>query len=659
MKSSSHSNSDLGLEMVPLDHLSAVPADPSWQAGPVPVLDLNSTDPLPTLDVQSNSPGTDFSAPFVPVTLPGNKQDSTTDSVWMDGDTLMCGCPHCEAPMSIRLWLMIADCWSCKSSMELTEELEREARKLWEQHQAVPTPGVRGKSTAPVPRKTRREVVVPAAGPTPKPTIAQARIRRQTQLQGTDIWVTNFFKDTPAWIISMIFHLVLLTLLGLFEVTDDSKNSITLSLTESRFVREGGTVMETDPRDEITMDVPVPEDVDLEDPEQREAVLQDIQEAKELREDFDAKNPNLPDLKDIKKDIRDANTNRPSLAARDPRVRVEMVKTEGGTTRTEAAVSRGLRWMSLHQNPDGSWSLNHRLSARCNCSHPGKIPSDSAATSLALLPFLGAGQTHQAGKYKKEVKRGLNWLLSVQRPDGDLRHQSKGNSGMYAHGQGAIVLCEAYTLTGDEKLKKPAQAAIDFIVTAQHPKGGWRYAPGQAGDTSVMGWQVMALHSARAAGLHVPDYTLRDARSYLDRAEWKRSGRFSYTPGQGPKYAMTAEGLLCRMYLGWGQEHERLNEGVNFLLKNHPPNKTFYLYYLYYASQVFHHVGGEQWEDWNFLMRESLVKSQDPKGHAVGSWTPRQAHDVDGGRLYMTSLAVCCLEVYYRHLPLFRKINLD
>ena len=230
---------------------------------------------------------------------------------------------------------------------------------------------------------------------------------------------------------------------------------------------------------------------------------------------------------------------------------------------------------------------------------------------------------------------------------------------MYAHGQGAIVLCEAYMLTGDEKLKKPAQAAIDFIVTAQHPKGGWRYSPGQAGDTSVMGWQVMALHSARAAGLHVPDYTLRDARSYLDRAEWKRSGQFSYTPGQGPKHTMTAEGLLCRMYLGWGREHERLNEGVNFLLKNHPPNKNLYLYYLYYASQVFHHVGGEQWEDWNFLMRESLVKTQDPKGHAMGSWTPRESHDVDGGRLYMTSLAVCCLEVYYRHLPLFRQINLD
>ncbi|MCP3694989.1 MAG: hypothetical protein GY917_22510, partial [Planctomycetaceae bacterium] len=275
MKSSSNSNSDLGLEMVPLDHLSPILADASWQAGPVPVFDLNSTDPLPTLDVATNAPGTAPSKPHVPVTLPGNDKDSTTGSVWMDGDTLMCGCPHCEAPMSIRLWLMIADCWACQSSMELTEELEREARKLWEQHQTAPAPAVRSKTTTSAPRKTRREVVVPAAGPTPKPSIAQARIRRQNQLQGTDIWVTNFFKDTPAWIISMIFHLVLLTLLGLFEVTDDSKKNITLSLTESRFVRDGGTVVETDPQDEITMDVPVPEDVDLEDPEQREAVLQD------------------------------------------------------------------------------------------------------------------------------------------------------------------------------------------------------------------------------------------------------------------------------------------------------------------------------------------------------------------------------------------------
>ena len=123
---------------------------------------------------------------------------------------------------------------------------------------------------------------------------------------------------------------------------------------------------------------------------------------------------------------------------------------------------------------------------------------------------------------------------------------------------------------------------------------------------------------------------------------------------------MTAEGLLCRMYLGWDRNPDGNYQGINFLSKNHPPNKgPLNIYYLYYASQVFHHVGGDPWKDWNNLMRETLVRSQETSGHALGSWTPRHQHDRRGGRLYMTSLSVCCLEVYYRHLPLFRKINLE
>ena len=144
------------------------------------------------------------------------------------------------------------------------------------------------------------------------------------------------------------------------------------------------------------------------------------------------------------------------------------------------------------------------------------LRSDSAATSLCLLPFLGAGQTHQVGIYQDTVAQGLRWLIQHQGSDGDLRIDSAGNAGMYAHGQGAIVLCEAYALTHDEQIRDAAQRAIDFIVDAQHPAGGWRYQPGDRGDTSVFGWQLMALHSARAAGLDVPMETLELASIYFE-----------------------------------------------------------------------------------------------------------------------------------------------
>ena len=344
-----------------------------------------------------------------------------------------------------------------------------------------------------------------------------------------------------------------------------------------------------------------------------------------------------------------------------------MVTQEGGTTRTEAAVARGLDWLSKHQAKNGSWSIKHfDHGDDCICGNPGSVDSDSAATSLALLPFLGAGQTHLVGKYKDEITRGLDWLVKNQLPDGDLSPGSEGNTRMYAHGQGAIVLCEAFMLSGDDKLRAPAQKAIDFIVKTQNNQGGWRYRPdSQDSDTSVLGWQVMALQSGRMANFDVPTSTIEDAQRYLDQVERFGGAKYAYEKQRGWSHAMTAEGLLCRMYLGWTLDTKggKLIEGGKWLLEDSPPRfgigkNPENLYYIYYATQALHHIGGETWSKWNTQMRSVLVDSQETRGHMMGSWAPVDQHDRAGGRLYATSLAVCCLEVYYRQLPLFKRMEL-
>ena len=63
---------------------------------------------------------------------------------WLRGDTAMCACPDCSAPMSIRLWLMVADCWLCGTSVELSEQQEREIQALLRQQD----------DTEPLPEKT-------------------------------------------------------------------------------------------------------------------------------------------------------------------------------------------------------------------------------------------------------------------------------------------------------------------------------------------------------------------------------------------------------------------------------------------------------------------------------------------------------------------------
>lgn len=346
------------------------------------------------------------------------------------------------------------------------------------------------------------------------------------------------------------------------------------------------------------------------------------------------------------------------LASRDHSLRTKVLNIEGGNERTELAVAMGLKWIATHQNRNGSWSLESFDDAgecRGRCKNTGHATSDTAATGLALLPFLGAGYTHKGNHdYRETVQEGLDWLVANQKPDGDLR--GRGNGRMYAHGQAAIALCEAYALTRDSKLRRPAQLAIDFIVKAQHSAGGWRYEPGEQGDTSVVGWQIMALRSAQMAGLSVPTNTFDKSDDFLTSVQSSPSeAKYSYMPGHQFSNTMTAEGLLCRLYSGWRPNFPPLLHGVDWLLKSHLPTEVnLNMYYVYYATQALHHVGGDRWTKWNERMKKVLIATQSKDGHMAGSWQPLDGHDRVGGRLYMTALAVCTLEVYYRHMPLYK-----
>lgn len=343
------------------------------------------------------------------------------------------------------------------------------------------------------------------------------------------------------------------------------------------------------------------------------------------------------------------------FAGRGEASRAVLVAAAGGNSESEAAVAMGLRWLAAHQNPDGSWSFDHR-SHDCDdtCSDAGHLRDCTmGATSMALLAFLGAGHTHQTGEYASHVRTGIEYLVNNMRVDkkfGDLRQPNRQGN-MYVHGLATMALSEAYAMTEDRQLLRPTQFAVNFIVDAQHKGGGWRYEPNQPGDTSVVGWQVLALESARTAGLRVPRSTFGKTTNFLDSVQGGGGATYGYmTPGNGQ--TTTAVGLLCRMYFGWERDRKEIRDGVAYLSKLGPsPNG---IYYNYYATQVLHHYGGDEWIRWNEKMRDHLVDTQIRRGHGRGSWDPADPHASSGGRLYMTTLATMTLEVYYRHLPLYQ-----
>ena len=224
---------------------------------------------------------------------------------------------------------------------------------------------------------------------------------------------------------------------------------------------------------------------------------------------------------------------------------------------------------------------------------------------------------------------------------------------MYVQGLASICICEAAAMNPDDKqLRQLAAAAVKFIERAQHSRGGWRYRPDEPGDTSVVGWQIMALHSAREGGTKVASDRLKDAHNFLNSVDSEGGAFYAYMPREPARNSMTAVGLLCRMYLGWKRDHAGLQTGVKHLASVGPSRDD--MYYNYYATQVLRHHGGELWNQWNLRMREQLVTSQIVEGAGAGSWDVTDPHGYAGGRIYQTALSILTLEVYYRYLPLYK-----
>jgi hypothetical protein len=297
------------------------------------------------------------------------------------------------------------------------------------------------------------------------------------------------------------------------------------------------------------------------------------------------------------------------------------------TPQAEAAIDKGLRYLAAHQNKDGGWGRDHHV----------------AQTALALMAFMVKGYFPDKEPYGDVLARGVDFLLQAGQAGGGYMGKS-----MYEHALATLALSEVWGMSarGDE-IRDLLKRAVGIILRAQNRRGGWRYQPdGTDADISVTVMQIVALASAREAGILVPEETIERAVRYVKSCQ-SAGGGFGYRGPQDPGFARTAAGVTSLLMCG-ERDTDAVRRGLEYL-HNAPeqkfqqlPDSRWYYYGHYYAMIAMDQAGERHYQAWYPKIRDALVAKQRPDGR----WE---------GEEYGTPMAILILGVPYRYLPIYQR----
>jgi hypothetical protein len=345
--------------------------------------------------------------------------------------------------------------------------------------------------------------------------------------------------------------------------------------------------------------------------------------------------------------------------------RKENARQFGGTETSERSVEASLQWLARVQSPKGNWDAKAFGAGQVKIDENGVDrdyagrDADSGVTALAVLAFLGAGYTHEEGKYADNVDRALRWLIAQQKSDGNLGADAGHFAMNYCHAIATYAIAEAYGMQNDPTantlLREPLLRGVKYVLQNQNADGGWRYLKGQKSDISMSGWHLMALKSAEIAGVNIPRSAKAEVVAFLKaRSLGTYGGLAGYREDLPPTPSMTAEAMFCKQMLGMRRDNAASREAAEYLLARLPARTSFNEYYWYYGTLAMYQFGGEGWNSWNAAIRELLISEQRTDGDYAGSWDATGPWAQYGGRIYSTALSTLCLEVYYRFLPLYQ-----
>ncbi|MCX6847722.1 MAG: protein kinase [Verrucomicrobia bacterium] len=336
-------------------------------------------------------------------------------------------------------------------------------------------------------------------------------------------------------------------------------------------------------------------------------------------------------------------------ARRDPRQRLEKLRTHGGSPECEASVSAALEYLKNKQNPNGSWGTTDQV----------------GSTALALLAYLGRGETAESTSYGDTIVKAVMFLIETGKKNTE-RIMATNIASPHAaaeHGMAACALGELYVVASQvfktlPGMREALEQGIRTILKHQLLDGGWTGQEGGTGFNSkgtgsafVSAWQCEALATAKLTGLTFDGLNASIPRAADFMLAFQITGQRK--PPQPPETLEAMTGTCMRaMQITSSRNQAELATALRFSRDHFQSEPAAWdyadLYSWLFYTRAFFREGGENWRFWNKQMVPQLLGNQKPDG----SWQ-RPSVFMGGSECDSTALGALMLETFYRDVMIY------
>jgi hypothetical protein len=307
------------------------------------------------------------------------------------------------------------------------------------------------------------------------------------------------------------------------------------------------------------------------------------------------------------------------------------------TADTQQAILNGLNWLASRHAPDGGFGQG-----------------DAYARNVGVCALCGLAYLSQGwrGAFHARIMECTKYLLAHAQPGGFIvEDEVVTHAALYGHGFATLYLGQIFGEDKRAEVREALKRAVGLIVSLQNAEGAWKYTtlPGDE-DVSITTCQMMALLSARQAGIAVPHAAISRGVDFLRRCQ-NPDGGFRYRLIDPPESLFPrSAAAVATLHAAGLHKDDSVLRGRKYLETAATPaisqvqHGEYYYYGHFYATHAACQAGETTWNRWYPVVRNELLQRQSSDGY----W-----QDPNIGAEYATAMALIILQFPYVRIPLF------